>query len=360
MERALLVAERGRGRTSPNPIVGAVVVTPDGVVVGQGAHLAAGGPHAEVVALEAAGAHARGATLYSTLEPCRHVGRTGPCVERIVAAGIRRVVIAARDPNPEAGGGAEWLRSRDIEVVTGVCERSAVLQNAAFQTWIRSHRPFVIAKTAVTADGFVGRPGERVEITGPEANRFFHRQRSEVDALAVGSGTVLADDPRLTPRESFRYRPLLRVLFDWRLRIPPSAQVFSSLSAGPVIMVVLDSAAAADTERVAALEQKGVLVERRQTTSLSEVFAWLASRQVLSVLIEGGPALQDACAAEDLIHRVQVAVAPWRLGATGGVPMAGFIRRAVGDLHEVSGHDLGDDRLIEWDVHGTDRSDWAH
>jgi diaminohydroxyphosphoribosylaminopyrimidine deaminase/5-amino-6-(5-phosphoribosylamino)uracil reductase len=341
-------------------MVGAVVTTADDVVIGQGAHLEAGGPHAEIVALDAAGERARGATLYCTLEPCRHVGRTGPCVERIAAAGIRRVVIAARDPNPIATGGADWLRSRGIDVTTGVCERAALRQNAPFHAWISHRRPLVIAKAAVTADGFVGRASQRVRITGPEANRFFHRQRAEIDALAVGAGTVLADDPQLTPREAFRYRPLVRVLFDWRLRVAPSARVFASLSAGPVIMMVLDAEAARQSERVAALIDKGVHVERRHSRSLSEVFSWLAGRQILSVLVEGGPALQDACAGEGLIDRVQVAVAPQRLGDPAGVPAAEFIRRAVGDFATAPGRELGADRLIEWDVHRTDRSHRPH
>ena len=360
MERALLIAERGRGRASPNPMVGAVVITPEGVVIGQGAHLEAGGPHAEIVALDAAGERARGATLYCTLEPCRHVGRTGPCVERIGAAGVRRVVVAARDPNPVAGGGVEWLRANGIEVITGVCEQAAVRQNEAFHTWIRRGRPFVIAKAAVTADGFVGRSGERVTITGPEANRFFHRQRAEIDALAVGSGTVLADDPLLTPREAFRYRPLVRVVFDWRLRVPTGARLFSSLSAGPVIMVVLDAAATAKSGHVAALLEKGVHVERWPSRSLSAVFRWLAARQVLSLLVEGGRALQDACDAEGLLDRVQGGVAARELGDASAVPAAACIRRAAGDFATAPGRALGDDRLIEWNVHGTDRSDWTH
>src|SRR5262245_31976712 len=214
MERALFLAERGRGTTSPNPIVGAVVVNESGIVVGQGAHLAAGGPHAEVVALDAAGSLARGATLYSTLEPCAHTGRTGPCVERIVAAGISRVVAAVGDPNPRvAGRGFGYLRARGVRVDLGVSEEAARRQNGPFFTWVARRRPFVIVKAALSRDGFVGRSDRRVKLTGAVADRWFQRQRAEVDAIGVGAGTVLVDDPLLTPREVYRARPLVRVLF---------------------------------------------------------------------------------------------------------------------------------------------------
>ncbi len=257
MARALFWAARGRGRTSPNPVVGAVVVSPDGVVLGQGAHLQAGGPHAEVHALEAAGARAKGATLYCTLEPCCHAGRTGPCVERVVAAGIARVVAAVEDPNPlVAGKGLAFLREHGVRVETGVGGRCAARQNESFFTWIRRGRPFVILKAAVSSDGFVGRPDRRVRLTGPEADRWFHRQRAEIDALAVGAGTVLVDDPLLTPREVYRHRPLTRVLFDWRARLDAAARVFSTLEAGPIIMIVGEAAARTREAHLAASRRR--------------------------------------------------------------------------------------------------------
>jgi diaminohydroxyphosphoribosylaminopyrimidine deaminase/5-amino-6-(5-phosphoribosylamino)uracil reductase len=360
MERALLVAERGRGRTSPNPMVGAVVVSAEGVVVGQGAHLLAGGPHAEIVALEAAGRRALGATLYCTLEPCCHVGRTGPCVDRIVSAGITRVVIAATDPNPLAGGGSEYLRAHGIAVRDGVSEDAAIRQTAPFRTWVTQQRPFVVAKAAVTADGFVGRPGCRVRITGEAANRFFHRQRAEIDAIVVGSGTVLADDPLLTVRECYRYRPLVRVIVDWRVRVPAHAQVLSTLAAGPVIMVVLEREAAAKEQHVLALERRGIVIERRETRALRDVFGWLAARDVVTALIEGGPTLQEACASTGLIDRVQLAMSPHSLQGQGGVPLASFMRAGQRERNLAAGRYLGADRLIEWDVHRTDRGDRAH
>src|SRR5262245_55673582 len=247
MERALFHAERGRGRTSPNPIVGAVVVSTDGVVVGQGAHLGPGLPHAEVRALDQAGEGGRNGTLYCTLEPCSHVGRTGPCVERIAAAGIRRVVAATTDLNPlVAGRGFSYLRERRIEVVENIGREAADRQHAPFFTWVTKKRPFVILKAATSLDGYVGETAGRIALTGAAANRYFHRQRAEVDAIAVGSGTVLTDDPQLTPRGAYRFRPLTRVVFDWRGRIPASARLFSTLAAGPILLVVTDQTAAAN------------------------------------------------------------------------------------------------------------------
>jgi diaminohydroxyphosphoribosylaminopyrimidine deaminase/5-amino-6-(5-phosphoribosylamino)uracil reductase len=359
MARALAWAERGRGRTTPNPIVGAVVVTPDGVVVGQGAHLVAGGPHAEIVALEAAGDQARGATLYCTLEPCSHTGRTGPCVERIVAAGIRRVVAAVEDVNPAvAGRGLAYLRSRDVEVTTGVGAAEARHQLAPFFTWILERRPFVIVKAATSLDGYVGRRSDRVQLTGPVADRYFHRQRAEVDALAVGSGTVLADDPHLTARGAYRARPLTRVIIDWRARVPASARVFSTLSAGPVIMVVLDRAREAEAAHFAALTARGIEIEAFETRDLSRVLRRLAEREIVSLLVEGGPALHGALAEAELVDRAQWVVAPRDLG--GGVPLVASLGPGVLPAGPPATRQLGDDLLIEFDVHGIDRSHRAH
>ena len=351
MERALLLAERGRGRTSPNPMVGAVVVSPTGIVVGQGAHLAAGGRHAEVHALDDAGPRARGATLYCTLEPCCHVGRTGPCVERIVAAGAARVVVATRDPNPRvAGGGVAYLRARGVEVDEGLGGEVAARQNAAFFTWITKRRPFVILKVALSQDGFVGRADRRVKLTGPSADRWFQRQRAEIDAIAVGSGTVLVDDPELTAREVYRYRPLTRVLFDGRARIPASARVFSTLAAGPVIMIVSSQTGRAQDARVTSLEDRGVIVERIDDRNLPLAMARLADRGILSLLVEGGPTLQAAMADAGLVDRVQRVAVPGWLG--DGVP-APPIARIAPDRPSRTLR-LGEDTLSEFDVHRTD------
>src|SRR5688500_3344845 len=200
MRRALSVAGRGRGRTSPNPIVGAVVVSAAGIVVGSGAHLMAGAPHAEIQALAEAGPLARGGTLYCTLEPCSHWGRTPPCAPRVADAGIARVVIAMADPNPlVASGGIALLRARGVAVDVGLLSIEAARDNAPFLTGIVRKRPHVTIKVARTADGYVGAPGRRVKLTEAAMDRLMHRQRAEVDAIAVGAGTLLADDPLLTP-----------------------------------------------------------------------------------------------------------------------------------------------------------------
>src|SRR5262245_358049 len=231
MRKALALAERGRATTSPNPLVGAVVVDAEGVVVGRGAHRVAGGPHAEVVALDDAGERARGATLYCTLEPCCHTGRTGPCAPRVVSAGVARAVIAADDPNPLVSGrGLRHLREHGLRVTSGLMSADAERQNRPFMTVMRRRRPFVTLKAALSLDGRIAAaPGVRTALTGEAANRLIQRERAEVDAIAVGSETVLADDPRLTARTVFRARPLVRVIFDRRLRTSGSAAIFSTL-----------------------------------------------------------------------------------------------------------------------------------
>lgn len=353
--RAIFVAERGRGRTNPNPLVGAVVVSPDGIVLGQGAHLMAGGPHAEVHALAAAGEAARGATLYCTLEPCCHTGRTGPCADAVIAAGITRVVTAIEDPNPRvAGGGHARLREAGIDVITGIGSDAARQQNAPFFTWITGHRPWTVLKTAASADGFVS-PGLKPRgytnvgqglqprrLTGPETDRWMHRQRAWIDAIAVGADTVLVDNPLLTARGAFRSRPLTRVIVDWRGRVPVDARVYSTGSAGPVIMVGL---ASVPTEHREALQQRGVETEVFADRSLRGVAERLAARGVQSLLVEGGPALQQAWVEAGIVDAVQYVETPTRLG--DGVPVAPALRAWVTDAGGRHQRVLGADRLVE-------------
>ena len=310
--RALFMAARGQGTTSPNPMVGAVVVAPDGVVVGAGYHEVAGGPHAEVVALQAAGERARGATLYCTLEPCCHVGRTGPCTRRIIAAGISRVVASLRDPNPlVSGGGFAELRASGIEVVEECLARDAARLNAAFLTWVRQRRPFVIGKAALTSDNAVAGPGgTRLAITSAEANRLIHRERAGVDAIAIGSGTVLADDPLLTARGAWRGRPLVRVVFDRGLRTPPGARLFSTLAAGPVIIMSTASHIAAHPETVAQLERAGAEIEASPDGELTGALQRLGARGITSLLLEGGPRLHAAFRAAGLVDAWQIYCSP--------------------------------------------------
>jgi len=353
MDRALFLGARGRGRTTPNPNVGAVIVSTDGTVVGQGAHLEAGGPHAELYALDAAGSRARGATLYCTLEPCSHTGRTGPCVERIVGAGIDRVVIPVQDPNPRvAGKGIAYLRAYGVEVVEDVCRDAAIHEHAPFFTWIQKRRTFVTTKIAVTRDGFVGRRDRRVAITGDRANQFLQRQRGAVDAIAVGAGTVLTDDPLLTARGVYRFRPLTRVIFDWRGRVPLTARVFSTLDAGPVIMVMSVKAADANPAGLLELERRGVIVDRRDTRELAPILAWLAARDVVSLLVEGGPALHEAFAREGLIDRMQCVVAPTDLG--DGVPLTAAALPGLDWKRGKPDRVIGNDAFYETDVYRFD------
>jgi diaminohydroxyphosphoribosylaminopyrimidine deaminase/5-amino-6-(5-phosphoribosylamino)uracil reductase len=308
MARALVHAERGRGRTSPNPIVGAVVVTDDGVVVATGYHERAGAAHAEVRALEAAGPRARGATLYSTLEPCCHVGRTGPCTTRIADAGIRRVVSAVRDPNPKvAGGGVAELRRRGIDVVEGVLEEAAARANAAFFTWVRKRRPLVTMKVALSCDGFVAsQPGQRTQITGPAVARRTHRDRAAFDAVGIGVGTVLCDDPQLTARTAWRERPLTRVVFDRRLRTPPGARLLNTLDSGPVVIMCPDDAAL--EPNAAALRSAGARIERIGGEFLLGALLRLAELEVTSLILEGGPTLHEAFIRACLVDCVQIYV----------------------------------------------------
>jgi len=353
MDRALALAERGRGGTSPNPIVGATIVAPDGEVVGDGYHERAGTPHAEVHALAAAGPLAAGATLYCTLEPCCHYGRTGPCTERIAAAGISRVVAAVVDPNPAvAGGGIAWLRSRGIIVDVGLRNDEARRQNVAFFTRMRRGRPFVIFKAAVGIDGNIAAgPGARTQISGPQARRRVQRLRAEVDAIAVGSGTILVDDPLLTAREVFRERPLVRVIFDRRLRTPPSARMFGTLDAGPIVIVTDAAGAAQHAGRVDALREAGALIETAE--SIEDALRSLARSGVNTVLLEGGAELGAAFLDADLIDRVQLYVSS-RPAGNPGVPLLAGRPLSTATLEGRRVETCGDDVLIEGDVHGTD------
>ena len=319
INRALDLAERGRGTTSPNPMVGAVVVRDDGTVVGQGYHERAGGPHAEVRALDEAGDLARGASLYVTLEPCCHVGRTGPCVDRVVAAGISRVVASSEDPNPiVAGRGVEFLRRHGIEVVVGPGRERAAGLNRAFFTFIRQHRPFVIVKAATTLDNRVApRQGERAHISSAESLRHAQAIRAEVDAIGVGSETVLVDDPLLTVREIPRTRPLTRVVFDRRLRISAAARLLSTLDAGPVIIVTTPDSVLRHAVHARDLERAGAELEPIQEQDLGAALRRLGERQIVSLVLEGGPTLQRAAAADGLVDAVHLYIAPTTLGPEG-------------------------------------------
>jgi diaminohydroxyphosphoribosylaminopyrimidine deaminase/5-amino-6-(5-phosphoribosylamino)uracil reductase len=351
MDRALFHAARGAGRTSPNPMVGAVVVSPDRVIVGQGYHRRAGGPHAEVQALAEAGARARGATLYCTLEPCCHHGRTGPCVARIVDAGVARLVAAIEDPNPVVRGqGFAFLHAHGIEVDVGIGARRSAALNRAFFTFMREHRPFVILKAATSLDGRIAEaPGRRTFLTAAPANRHAQRLRAEVDAIGVGVGTVLADDPELTARGVYRARPLVRVVFDRHLRTPPRAKVLSTRDAGPVIIVTTEEGAARADLRTT-LEDAGAEIAIARDGGFRSALAPLGARQVESLLLEGGAALGGAAWDEGCVDYVRLYVTPHVLGA-GGVELLPGRSFSPASLADRRVEPLGRDVLIEGYVH---------
>jgi diaminohydroxyphosphoribosylaminopyrimidine deaminase/5-amino-6-(5-phosphoribosylamino)uracil reductase len=352
MDRALFLAARGRGRTSPNPLVGAVVVDGDGVIVGQGFHRRAGEPHAEVLALEESGPRARGATMFCTLEPCCHVGRTGPCAARIVEAGISRVVAAIEDPNPLVHGkGFEHLRAHGVEVAVGLGAPAALALNQPFLTLMREHRPFVILKAAMSLDGCIADgPGRRTALTSAPANRHAHGLRAEVDAIGVGAGTILVDDPQLTPRGAFRERPLTRVVFDRRLRTPAHAAVLSTRSLGPVI-IITSAAAARNPALREPLEVRGAEIDIAADDTFLAALDRLAARQVESLLLEGGAGLHAAAWDEGVVDFVRLYVTP-RIIGSGGVAFLQGRAFASADLIDRRVEPLGPDVLIEGYVHG--------
>jgi diaminohydroxyphosphoribosylaminopyrimidine deaminase/5-amino-6-(5-phosphoribosylamino)uracil reductase len=359
MARALLLAERGRGRTSPNPMVGALVVDAEGVIVGRGSHERAGEAHAEVHALADAGDRARGATLYCTLEPCSHTGRTGPCAPRVVEAGIRRAVIAIEDPNPLVRGrGLEYLRAHGVEVDLGVLAEEATRLNRPFFTYIQQGRPFVTIKAALSLDGMVAaRRGARTAVTGPDANALVHQERAEVDAIGIGSETLLVDDPLLTARGVYRDRPLVRVVFDRRLRTPSTARLFSTIDVGPVIIVSSAARVEPEAARADALAAVGAELEFVEempgadpvvasTAFLSEALARLAARKVMSLIVEGGPRLHAAFWNARLVDRVELFVSPLAVGAEG-VEWAALPDGSIASLTDLTARPIGDDVRIE-------------
>jgi diaminohydroxyphosphoribosylaminopyrimidine deaminase/5-amino-6-(5-phosphoribosylamino)uracil reductase len=360
MGRALELAARGAGLTSPNPAVGAVVVA-EGRAVGEGFHSRPGGPHAEVEALARAGTAARGATLYVTLEPCNHVGRTPPCTEAVRKAEVKRVVAAMADPNPRVlGGGTTALAAAGIEVTLGCREREALGLNRAFVTMARRGRPHVTLKWAATIDGKIADGGRASRwITGAGARLEAHRLRSRADAVIVGSGTALADDPALDVRLATPWpREPLRVVVDSRGRLPLEARVIrgSDGTARPerAVIAVTD---AADPERLAALESRGVTVLRCKAqdgrVDLADLLVRLGTMDVIGVLVEGGAQLAGSFVEAGLVDRVVAFGAPMLLGgggAPGPVAGAGLPLRGGARLRDVTLRAVEEDWVIEGDV----------
>jgi len=317
MRRALELAARSRGRTSPNPMVGAVIVK-DGQVVGEGFHSYAGSDHAEVVALREAGSAAEGATLYVSLEPCCHHGRTPPCADQIVHAGIRRVVAACEDPNPSVNGrGVAALREAGVTVEVGLLGEEAARLNEAFFKYIRTGVPFVTLKVAASLDGKIAsRTGESRWITGESARRRVHQLRNEMDAVLVGIGTVLRDDPLLTARLGIAdQRDPIRVIVDNLARLPLRAKVVNRASTAPTILAVAQMAPRGKLE---ALEREGVQVivveNSPRRVSLERLMEALGKRGVLSVMIEGGAEINASALRESVVDKVLVFLAPILIG----------------------------------------------
>ena len=352
LERCLDLAAEGRWRTAPNPQVGAVLVR-DGAVLGEGHHRRAGAPHAEIEALEVArrsGVETRGATLYVNLEPCGHAGRTPPCVEAVIEAGVRRVVCVHRDPNPVAEGGADRLRRAGIEVDfldPAVAEefdllQRAVAQNARFLVPIVRRRPFVTLKWAMTLDGRIAtRTGESQWISSTEGRNWALELREVHDAILVGSGTAVGDDPRLTRRLGLAEGEFTRVVMDRRLRTPPDAALLAepgpvlvytgSLDSRPRASEGVDSAAVEPGSsepreaRAAALRAAGATVVELETCGPADVVADLAGRGVSSLLVEGGGQILGSFVDAELVDRVGVCCAPKLFGGSGAPgPVAGF------------------------------------
>ncbi len=311
MRRALDLAVRGWGQTAPNPMVGAVVVAGD-AIVGEGFHVRYGEAHAEVNALAQAGERARGATVYVTLEPCAHHGKTPPCADALIAAGVARVVIAVGDPSRVARGGAERLRGAGIDVTIGVERARALEVNAAFFNATCSLRPWVTLKLAISKDGGVADPTmQRRWITGAEARREVHHQRANADAIAVGIGTVLADDPKLDVRDAPepRVQPA-RVIFDSELRTPESSFVWRTSRERETILV--GRVGAVTAERLQRATDAGARVIL--PPSLGAALEWLRDLEVRSLYVEGGPTLAGAFLREGLVDRLVIFRAPTVLG----------------------------------------------
>jgi diaminohydroxyphosphoribosylaminopyrimidine deaminase/5-amino-6-(5-phosphoribosylamino)uracil reductase len=356
MRRALEIAERGRGLTSPNPLVGAVVVR-DGRIVGEGAHLRAGGPHAEIEALRDAGGAASGATLYVTLEPCAHHGRTPPCATAAIEAGVARVVASMKDPNPMvAGGGAELLRAAGVTVDVGVLSAEAARQNHAWITAVRKRRPHVTLKAAATLDGKLADVhGASKWITGDAARQRAHRLRAEADAIVVGLTTVIRDDPALTVRlpEPWPREPY-RVVLDTGARVDPRAHLIHSGTAARAVIAVGEEA---PTLRIDTLEATGASVVRCRTrqgrVDPVDVLDQLFAREVRTVLVEGGAETHAAFVDAGLVDRVALFLAPMLLGGRDAPGVVGGAGRSLKDalrLGRPTVTPLGDDVLLEADV----------
>ncbi|MEI6240668.1 MAG: bifunctional diaminohydroxyphosphoribosylaminopyrimidine deaminase/5-amino-6-(5-phosphoribosylamino)uracil reductase RibD [Planctomycetia bacterium] len=332
MHRALDLARRGAGLVEPNPMVGAVVATADGTIVGEGWHARFGGPHAEVAALATAGAAARGGTLFVTLEPCCHHGKTPPCTDTIKAAGITRVVVAIGDPFPEVSGrGIAVLRAAGITVDTGLLEREAARLIAPFAKLVTTGRPWVIAKWAMSLDGQVtaSAPDGDRWISSEASRRLVHELRGRCDAILIGIGTALADDPLLTARPAGPRVPL-RIVLDGAARLPLDGRLVRSAGEAPLMVAVGPDAPA---DRIGGLEAAGCEIRRSDLTDrdarLQALLGELGKRRLTNLLVEGGPDVLASFAALDAIDEVWAFVAPKLLGGDATPAITGHGQAAL-------------------------------
>ncbi len=360
MQHALELARKGIGLASPNPTVGCVIVR-EGQIVGESFHQYESRDHSEIVALKAAGEKARGATLYVTLEPCNHTGRTGPCTEAISTAGVRRVVAAMDDPNPvNSGRGFERLRAAGIEVFTGVCGDEALRLNEAFAWWIRTKRPFVTLKAALTLDGQLAlpHPGKKAAtksrkrhasewITSEESRAEVHRIRHASDALLTGIGTVLADNPLLTDRSALpRRKRLLRVVLDSRLRLSPKARIVETSDDDLLVFTMVSP----KSTKAQKLENTGVEIIRAKAKNgridFDNVLAELGRREILSVLLEAGPTLNGTALQAGIVDKLFLFYAP-KISGDNRMPFAIAPNLKMPALQNVRTHHFGPDFAIE-------------
>jgi diaminohydroxyphosphoribosylaminopyrimidine deaminase/5-amino-6-(5-phosphoribosylamino)uracil reductase len=332
MRRAVELARRGEGRVEPNPMVGAVIASPAGDVIAEGWHERFGGPHAEAAALARAGGAARGATLYVTLEPCCHHGKTPPCTDAIQAAGIARVVVAAADPYPEvAGRGIALLRAAGVAVDTGLLEREAARLIAPFTKLMTTGQPWVIAKWAMSLDGHVAAPASAGDrwISSEESRRLVHDLRGRCDAILIGIGTALADDPLLTARPAGPRVPL-RIVLDAAARLPLESQLVRSAREAPLLVAVGPAALA---DRLSKLAAAGCEIWRSDLSDRDErlraLLAQLGTRRMTNLLVEGGPEVLASFAALDAIDEVWAFVAPTLLGGDATPAITGHGQAAL-------------------------------
>ncbi|MBY0586841.1 bifunctional diaminohydroxyphosphoribosylaminopyrimidine deaminase/5-amino-6-(5-phosphoribosylamino)uracil reductase RibD [bacterium] len=326
MRRALELAARGRGSVEPNPMVGAVVVRDD-QIVGEGSHQRFGGPHAEIFALDEAGENANGATLYVTLEPCCHHGKTPPCTDRILAAGIRRVVMAMRDPFPAvAGKGVEFLQRHGKEIVVGCLEQESRQLNAPYLTLLDKGRPFIHLKWAMSLDGRTATTtGDSKWITGPLAREHGHQFRGLVDGILVGIGTAMADDPLLTPRlpgdESPRRVPV-RIVLDSRGRLRSDSQLVQTAKVFPTLVALTNIARPADVARLSSLGCECIVFrpDADGRVPLVDLAGVLGSRKMTHLLVEGGSSTIGSFVDEGLVDSLRIYVAPMVMGGAGATP----------------------------------------